>query len=126
MRGGALIPRILASRSGSVLFGMRCRFRFMRGRGGRDPSRWSVERARARRLRRARGAGGREPFTTTPLAGYDTTAVAVVRGSFCETVDDRQVEAALGASADASSSWQNGDTIEVGERHGGRRPRVRL
>lgn len=56
---------------------------------------------------------GPEPFSTTPLAGYDTTAVAVVRGSFCDTVDDRQVEAALGSAPDSSSSWENGDTIEV-------------
>jgi hypothetical protein len=53
------------------------------------------------------------PFSTTPLAGYDTTGVAVERGQFCDRVDDRQVTAALGGAPASSTSWRNGDPIEV-------------
>jgi hypothetical protein len=54
-----------------------------------------------------------EPFTTTPLSAFDTTGVAVTRGPFCERVDDRQVSAALGGDPTDSSSWRNGDSIEI-------------
>jgi hypothetical protein len=53
------------------------------------------------------------PFTTTPLADYDTTAVVVTRAPFCEAIDDRQVEAALGVVPDVQS-WQNGDRVDLG------------
>ena len=59
--------------------------------------------------------GTEEPFTTTALASYDTLSVPVARGPFCEAVDQRQVEAALAGEVDASTSWQDGDTIEVAE-----------
>jgi len=55
-----------------------------------------------------------ESFTTTPLATYDATGVLVTRGAFCDAIDDRQVSAALDGDAADSSSWQNGDTIDVG------------
>ncbi len=54
------------------------------------------------------------PFSTTPLSGYDTAGVAVTRGPFCDRVDGRQVSAALGGDPAASSTWQNGDTIDLG------------
>jgi pyruvate/2-oxoglutarate dehydrogenase complex dihydrolipoamide acyltransferase (E2) component len=53
------------------------------------------------------------PFTTTPLADYDTSTAVVARGPFCEALDDRQVEAALDAAPASSTSWQNGDKVEV-------------
>jgi hypothetical protein len=55
-----------------------------------------------------------ESFTTTPLSEYDATGAVVTRGAFCDLVDDRQVSAALGADPADSSSWENGDTIDVG------------
>jgi hypothetical protein len=68
----------------------------------------------------ARGGGNDEPtpakesFTTTPLSKYDATGVVVARGPFCDALDDRQVSAALGSDPADSSSWENGDTIDVG------------
>jgi hypothetical protein len=53
------------------------------------------------------------PFTTTPLASYDTTAAVVARGPFCDGIDDRQVDAVLG-SVPAPVSWANGDRLDVG------------
>jgi len=52
-------------------------------------------------------------FSTTPLAGYDTTGAVVQRGAFCDRVDPRQVTAALGGDAADATSWKNGDTIVV-------------
>jgi hypothetical protein len=59
-------------------------------------------------------ARARTPFTTTPLSAFDTTGVVVTRGPFCEAVDTRQVTAALGGEATDSATWQNGDTIDLG------------
>ncbi len=56
---------------------------------------------------------GPPPFRTTPLSGYDTTSADVERAPFCEAVDERQVEAALGGATASSTSWQNGDTVEL-------------
>lgn len=53
-------------------------------------------------------------FTTTPLSTYDTTGLVVTRGPFCDAIDDRQVSAALGGDPADSSSWTNGDTIDLG------------
>jgi hypothetical protein len=69
----------------------------------------------------ARG-GGDEPapppakqsFKTTPLSKYDATGAVVTRGTFCDAIDDRQVAAALGGDPADSSSWKNGDTIDLG------------
>jgi len=61
------------------------------------------------------GDGSAAAFATTALASYDTLSAHVSRQSFCEAVDPRQVEAALGGEPDSSSSWQNGDTVEVAE-----------
>jgi hypothetical protein len=54
------------------------------------------------------------PFTTTPLAAYDTTGRSVVRGPFCDALDDRQVAAAIGGEPSDASSWQNGDRVDLG------------
>jgi len=59
---------------------------------------------------------GPAPFRTTALADYDTASAAVVRGPFCDSIDDRQVEAALGGPPRDTSEWQNGDRIEVTDR----------
>jgi hypothetical protein len=53
-------------------------------------------------------------FTTTPLSTYDATGAVVTRGSFCDAIDDRQVSAALAGDPVESSSWENGDTIDLG------------
>jgi hypothetical protein len=53
-----------------------------------------------------------KPFSTTPLADVDTTSVAVTRGPFCDTVDDRQVGAVLDQVPDALE-WANGDELDV-------------
>ena len=60
------------------------------------------------------GPTGPATYTTTPLSELDTTGLVVTRGPFCDDVDDRQVAAALGADAADSSSWENGDTIDLG------------
>jgi hypothetical protein len=54
------------------------------------------------------------PFTTTALAGYDTSTAIVTRGAFCDAVDDRQVAAAVGGDPVDQASWANGDTIDLG------------
>jgi hypothetical protein len=59
-------------------------------------------------------APARTPFSTTPLTEYDTTGVVATRGPFCDRVDKRQVSAALGDESVDSSTWQNGDTIDLG------------
>jgi hypothetical protein len=58
-------------------------------------------------------APARTPFSTTPLVGYDTTGAVVERDSFCDQVDPRQVTAALGGDAASSTSWRNGDPIQL-------------
>jgi hypothetical protein len=59
-------------------------------------------------------APAEESFKTTPLSKYDATGVVVTRGAFCDAIDDRQVSAALGGDPADSSSWENGDTIDLG------------
>ena len=54
-----------------------------------------------------------ESFETTPLSELDTTGLVVSRGPFCDAIDDRQVDAALGAVPDALDVVENGDTIDV-------------
>jgi hypothetical protein len=55
-----------------------------------------------------------ESFSTTPLSEFDPTGLVVVRGPFCDAIDDRQVSAALDGDPTDSSSWENGDTIDLG------------
>jgi hypothetical protein len=56
----------------------------------------------------------KEAFSTTALADHDTGGAVVARGPFCDAIDDRQVTAALGGEAADSSSWSNGDTVDLG------------
>jgi hypothetical protein len=56
-----------------------------------------------------------DPFATTPLASVDTTGLTVPRTSFCEAVDPREVEAALGAEPDATSGYANGDEVTLAD-----------
>ncbi len=66
------------------------------------------------------GGGGDEPtpakesFSTTTLAAFDASGLVVTRGAFCDALDERQVAAALGDDPADSASWDNGDTIDVG------------
>ena len=53
-----------------------------------------------------------QPFTTTALAEVDTTTRSVTRGPFCDEIDDRQVDAALGVVPDVLE-WRNGDDVDV-------------
>jgi hypothetical protein len=55
-----------------------------------------------------------QSFRTTPLSKYDATGVVVTRATFCDAIDDRQVSAALDGDPADSSSWGNGDTIDLG------------
>ncbi|MXG88448.1 hypothetical protein [Nocardioides flavescens] len=55
------------------------------------------------------------PFTITTLAelGLDPTSVGVTRGPFCDEVDPREVEAALGSEPADATAWQNGDPVPL-------------
>jgi hypothetical protein len=56
-----------------------------------------------------------QPFTTTPLEGYDTSTTAVAREPFCDRVDERQVAAALGdEDVPDAVPWTNGDQLDTG------------
>lgn len=49
----------------------------------------------------------------TTLASYDTTAVAAVRGPFCDRVSPTGIEHALGDVPTDSTEWQNGDRVRL-------------
>ena len=55
-----------------------------------------------------------ESFETTPLSDYDASGAVVARESFCDAIDDRQVSAALDGEPADSSSWENGDAVDLG------------
>ena len=66
---------------------------------------------------------GRDDDEPTPATGVvrDDAAVGVRHhrrggrpGPFCDGIDDRQVSAALDGDPADSSSWENGDTIDLG------------
>ena len=59
------------------------------------------------------GGSGEQPFTTTPLASYDTTSATVARAPFCDSIDDRLVDAVLGSVPDPLT-WENGDEVDLG------------
>jgi len=59
------------------------------------------------------GGTAQEPFTTTSLTGYDTSAAVVARAPFCDAIDERQVDAVLGSVPDVRA-WENGDQLDVG------------
>jgi hypothetical protein len=52
----------------------------------------------------------------TPLAAYDTTAVAVSRAPFCDRVSPTGIEHALGGIAKKHDQWEDGDQVPVGDR----------
>ena len=51
--------------------------------------------------------------TSTPLASYDTSGVAILRTGFCDRVADAAVEEALGGPAEESSDHGNGDVVRL-------------
>jgi hypothetical protein len=59
---------------------------------------------------------GPPPFATTPLESFDTSALTVPRASFCDRVDPRQVEAALGGEPVDAQSYDNGEEVTLTER----------
>jgi len=50
---------------------------------------------------------------STPLASYDTTAVALVRAPYCDAVDTAAVTEALGKEPRKSSSHDNGERVRL-------------
>ena len=63
------------------------------------------------------GAGGSPPdeqeATSTPLASFDTTDLAILRTAFCDRVADAAVEEALGAAPDDANAYGNGDQARL-------------
>src|ERR1700759_4243504 len=49
----------------------------------------------------------------TPLANLNTTAMQIPRIEFCKLVPDDAVHSALGAQPDSSSSYSNGDAVDL-------------
>ncbi len=60
------------------------------------------------------GPAARPSDPGTPLASYDTTAVALTRAPYCDRVPEAATEEALGAAPRASSTYDNGDRVKVG------------
>ena len=56
-----------------------------------------------------------EPFATTPLEGFETTTLTVPRAGFCDSVDPRQVEAALGTEPVEVQSYDNGEVVTLAD-----------
>jgi hypothetical protein len=56
---------------------------------------------------------GAPPFSTTPLASFDTSLLTVPRAAFCAGIDERQVSAALGGEATDASAYDNGDEVAL-------------
>jgi hypothetical protein len=54
-------------------------------------------------------------FSPTPLTSFDTSALTVPRASFCDGVDPRQVEAALGDEPVDATSYENGEEVTFGD-----------
>lgn len=54
---------------------------------------------------------GPTAFTPTPLTSFDTSTLTVPRASFCDAVDPRQVEAALGDEPVDATSYENGEEV---------------
>lgn len=53
------------------------------------------------------------PYTSRPLADFDTTTVTVARAGFCERIAGEAVTEALGAEAADEESYGNGDPTEL-------------
>jgi hypothetical protein len=69
------------------------------------------------------GGSGDEPapeptFSTTALDAFDTAALRVVRGPFCDRLDPRQVAAAVDGDPADSVKWDSGNrvTLDTGPR----------
>lgn len=56
-----------------------------------------------------------EPFATTPLEGFQTTTLTVPRAGFCDSVDPRQVEAALGTEPVEVQSYDDGEVVTLAD-----------
>ena len=56
-----------------------------------------------------------EPFATTPLDGFETTSLTVPRAGFCDSVDPRQVEAALGTEPVEVQSYDSGEVVTLAD-----------
>lgn len=52
-------------------------------------------------------------YTSTPLADFDTSVVAVRRAPFCDRLADEAVVEALGSEAGATTSYRNGQSAEL-------------
>ena len=58
---------------------------------------------------------GPAAFTPTPLTSFDTSVLTVPRESFCDAVDARQVEAALGGEPVDATSYENGEEVTLAD-----------
>lgn len=56
---------------------------------------------------------GPPAYAPTPLEGFDTTVLTIPRASFCEGVDPREVEAALGGEPVEAQSYRSGDVVSL-------------
>ncbi len=52
-------------------------------------------------------------YTSTPLADYDTSVVALTRAPFCSRVPAAAVKEALGGEGGTRSSYRNGQSVEL-------------
>jgi hypothetical protein len=60
-------------------------------------------------------SSGPPPFSTTPLESFDSSLVTVPRASFCDSVDLREVEAALGGEPVDAQSYDSGEEVTLTE-----------
>jgi hypothetical protein len=58
---------------------------------------------------------GPAAFTPTPLTSFDTRALTVPRAAFCDDIDPRQVEAALGGEPVDATSYENGEEVTLAD-----------
>lgn len=61
------------------------------------------------------GSSDSPDFSTTPLESFDTTTLTVPRAGFCDDVDPRQVEAALGGEPAEAAAYDNGDEVALSD-----------
>jgi hypothetical protein len=54
-------------------------------------------------------------YESTPLAAYDTTGLAVTRGSFCADVPDEAVVEALGGEPETATAYDNGERVRLSD-----------
>jgi hypothetical protein len=58
---------------------------------------------------------GPAAFSPTPLTSFDTSGLTIPRETFCDAVDPRQVEAALGAEPVEATSYENGEEVALAD-----------